>query len=395
MERINEFVNILLSDEVSGQIFEYFEKNKECLFLECRNIQLFSTFFRAEVIDAFLRSDNASRDLLFNSFKVNNIFPDVYKTVVDNLNLFYAEPGDNMEGVNPKDLEGLLEYVSDPLYNKISRDNEYIAEAVKSECFLLTMEDVKNSDPRLTGEYEFSPEEIKILEYAAYFPSLIERVHLLYDEMNISREIYCNYDLIEEDLLRMFAFHTDNDNDIQNIIDNNGRLIRYYQGDISFYKASFTSLVELTKLFFIYIYREDLDDDFDEEDNEEDNEEDFTSSEEDSDIIFDGRRPINRELDKLPPEEKEKFLDRIGNLLNSLPEEIKEDDIEEILGDSEDDDFEYESIDANKYARIMKKAISEAWDTVMKLSRCYSKRMIEVGKTDLDRIKEIARTYHL
>lgn len=362
MERINEFLNILLSDNVTAQISDFYEENEQNLYPKWRDKKIFVTYYRASILDAYTRTDKATRVFLFNSFKNGNLIPSLFWSVVENLNSFSAKEGDSLY---PNNIKGLFDYAGDNLYGKLSKDDKYITECIMSECHFLTMDDLKNNDPLVTGHYTFTDDEIRTIRYASFFPTLIEKAHRLYDEMGPSQEIYCNYELIEDDLLRRFAFHTNKDNDIFNIVDSNGRLMRYFQGDISFYDATFVDLLVLTKLYFIYFYREEV-------------------------IEPEEMDPSEEAIDDLTDEDREEFFEQIGDILSDLPED--DEDMIEILSD---ENMEYEEIDPKTYQTIMVKAIETAWDKITKMSRHLSKRMIELSKDDQNRIKNIVLTYKL
>ncbi|MBR4830324.1 MAG: hypothetical protein IKZ96_00965 [Bacilli bacterium] len=361
MERIHEFINILFSDNVAGSVYDFYNENSESLRPKWRDEYLFLKYYRANIIDTYIRAPKSTRDLLFNSFKDNNINTSLFSGVVENLNSYIAKEG---ERIYPCGIRGLFDYATDSLYEKLCRDDESIIEAIISECHLLTMDDVKESNPIVTGYYKFTPDEIKTLEKASCFPAIVDQAHLLYDEMGPSRELYCNYELIENDLFREYAFHTDNDNDVFNIIDANGRIIRYFQGDISFYDGFFSDLLILTKLYFIWIYRENV---LEEEPDDEDD-----------------------TFDEYDDAEKESMIEDLLKIIQDIPEKEKAEIVSYMDGDPE-----YESISPKAYERTMKKAIEFAWDKVQKASCRYSRRMIEMAQEDYQRVEKLIYTYKL
>ena len=351
MERINEFINLLNGNQFSSDLFDFYSNHEYDLFEEWHDINKFSKYYKAYMVDTYMRAPQVTRDMMFNCLKDGNFNPALGLAIIRNLNASVAEVGQNMEGIYVQDFFELKCNMQDPLYEHLLKDDYAVILALCNKINAITLADIKEGKVPEKYNYTFSPEEIEALENAFKYLPLVQVIHSLCDEMDHNYNIYCNYELLNDDFLKHFAFHTDKDNDEFIITDHTGRLMRYYQGDISFYISDLGGLTELTLLNFIHFYR---------------------------------RAETEKDFGKM--------IDPEGKVF-TFDDDKDEEDEDEFPEDYDVD--EYAQMPPEIYARVMEIAMDASWNDIQNLSKNYSQRMIDVAKEDLERVDKLVYTYHL
>ena len=384
MENINAVLNALNSDKTTCLLFEFYDNHKKELSKKWRKPKLFSKYCKAFILDAYLSASEKSKDVILNNYKDGNFNTVVASRIIDDLNAAVAKPGDCIEDLGKDYFEQYADFYDDPLFEKISWDNFYIGEAIRNFCGFYTMEELTSKDVEKKHNYKFTNDELKTLKYASYVPGLITNMHLLYDEQDDeTTELHCNYELIEDPLLKKFAFHTSKDNYYFYVLADNRRLIRYHEGDIRVYQLTFDEFIEMVKLYFIKLYREreiDLSDYIDD-----------LTDDSDDDISFGNDDDEEESEDSYDPNSFRNLCETILGFLDNMIDNSKNDEIE-IEGYLEETD---DQVSPKDYEKYMSKAIEYAWSDIQTVSDVYSLRMITKAREDVQRVRKLILTYKL
>ena len=260
MDKLSKFLNLLYSDSITDKMLKFYDNYCDTLYDEWRCDKKFVTYLKAFYILVFLDASDKMKDKLISNFE-NNDLSDIAHSAIDRLNAMYANTGEFMTGFD-RDIEKIAKYQSDELYSRL--DEEYgssIAELFMDCAGIITIDAVKSGDKTATYGYKFTKDEIKTLEDSLFLKFYNDALHTAYDYKESNYKLKCNYDAIENEVLKKMAFHTDKDNPEFKIVFPNGQVMNYYEGDIRFYDLDFVQMVNLVKTYFINFYYNGEDDD--------------------------------------------------------------------------------------------------------------------------------------
>lgn len=164
--------------------------------------------------------------------------------------------GDLVEKDIIKELEKMSDYKDEPIYNELSKYNKDIAKYIKKENFYYSIKQIKMGNYEMGINYRLSQKEIRMIENVKMIGPINRIIHANYDTNDFLWP-YCEYNEIPGDsVLKRFAFHTNEENPMLNVIFEDGTIVEYLCGDLRVPSYNFQSLLVLTKLNIVKILNE-------------------------------------------------------------------------------------------------------------------------------------------
>jgi len=253
MDKLNEFINILNSDKITALLYDFYSDNEDYINPYWRDEKKFVSYLKGYYLDRYLEIPDDLKSLLFSDLKDGELNVGVLETFLDKTNGSLAKPNDHMETGSLQEFKDLMQFKDDELYEELSNDNSWIMGLYIEKNGIITIDELKKGDYIKIDGYSLDNDEIKTIEHAKMVPGLINTIHSLYDDLEDERN-KCNYDAIDDEVLKKFAFHTNKDNPEYNILFDDGTIVNYYKGDIRIMPINLMALVIFTKLTFIDNY---------------------------------------------------------------------------------------------------------------------------------------------
>lgn len=261
MKNIEKLQKIFESATFREAALEYYERKERFLNDDCKDPSIFIPYLKAAIMDTYMNADEETKEELLEELSYEVIEPELDIDLIYTINTSVSSEGN--KPIRDKDkeyLESLSEHIDDPIYEELSKHNKDIIKCIVRDNGFKFMRDIKPGKTFTSGRktHTFDEEEIKTLERSKFVIPLLNRVHELYDEYEGELDKpRCNYDAIEDETLKKFAFHTDKENFEFEIIFDDGTIMNYCMGDIRFKPFNFKTVVKLTKLAFVELYRND------------------------------------------------------------------------------------------------------------------------------------------
>ena len=247
---LNEFIELLNSDKVTGLLFDKYSEEEYSINTVWQNADLFISYLKAYILGRYIASNKKIKNKIADDLKNGILNHEFLLTFIDKINCSSAKEAVNLEGVVEEDFTDLHDHLEDEMYAELSEEDEYIKGLIIERNDILEEDYIENGQYVLASGYKISKEEMDTIKCARYVPAIIHKIHCLYDEDNLNRPI-CNYDAIDDELLKKFAFHTECNNPQLYILFNDGTIVDYYNGDIRICPLKIDEIVKYTKLQFI------------------------------------------------------------------------------------------------------------------------------------------------
>jgi hypothetical protein len=260
-ENMEELMKNLNSKKYQKAIRDFY-KNRVAKLDETQiDEESFVSYAKAFTIQKYLNpktEDCIRRDIMFDTYtgKIDiNDIADLLITIKES-----ANPTVNMLVQKHIDyMKELQEYEDTLAFKELSKREDEIEKTIKEINGFTTIEEIKSGVYKAPRNYKISAEELEVIEKARKVPEKIQLIHTLYDEEAQFR-IVCNYDAIDDEELKQYAYHTDKANPEFEIIYEDGTIVNYYRGDIRIKPFKFADVMYYTKLEFAKEYYADEDD---------------------------------------------------------------------------------------------------------------------------------------
>ena len=167
-----------------------------------------------------------------------------------------AKIGDLVEKDCLNKIRDITDYQDEPLYDDLSKYNNVIAKYIKDTHFYYSIRQIKMGNYKAEANYRLSQKEIRMIENVRMIGPINRIIHANYDTNDFLWP-YCDFDEIPKDsVLKRFAFHTDKENPLFEIVFEDGTIVEYLYGDLRVLSYKFQSLLTLTKLNIVKILEE-------------------------------------------------------------------------------------------------------------------------------------------
>lgn len=253
MDKIEKVLQLLNSDEIGTEINSLYDLLYTGLKPELHDKELFLRYFKGFILDKYLTLEDEDRTLILNSLTDHQINTGMVEKFIDVFNGSIAKVHDSLDGVTFDYFKSLLKYRNNTILKLLEPYETDFDIITKENNGLLTIDEIKRGEYPSVYTYRLDEEEIKQIEMATMVPGIITLVHSLYDDLDDQR-LVCNYDDIDDELLRNLVPHTDRKNPNFNILFPNGIIVNYYMGDIRIRPIRFQDLVFFIKLAFVDNY---------------------------------------------------------------------------------------------------------------------------------------------
>lgn len=257
MSKIHDLIRDLKSEE-------FFDAAKESYyFLTCDKenpnvtIEEYVSALRGLFMDEFITAkDDTEMSFITYAAKCSDIYAVDANSIYKLLETSKATLGEVIEKDYLAQITNLSEYAEDPLYKDISEYNSDISKLIRRTQFYYSINQIKKGNYKGPMDYRLSQKEIRTIENVKFIRPINKMIHDFYDEEGVAFK-YCAYNKIPEDsILKRFAFHTDEDNPLFDIVFEDGTIVEYLCGDLRVLSYKFQELVVLTKLYFVQSLKE-------------------------------------------------------------------------------------------------------------------------------------------
>lgn len=259
MKTIEDLKKLFQSEIFKEAASDYYARKERFLDDKWKDPELFIQYLKAAILDKYSKCDELEKEELLEELSYDAIEPELDINIISMMN---TSVNDNNRDLNDEDKDFLLslkEYIDNPLYEELSNHDEKITELIVKTNGFSFMKDIERDKKSNFGrrEYVFDEEEINTLKKAKAASSILTEIHSKYDENVGYEKQVCNYDAIEDEKLKKYAYHTDKDNPEFEIIFDDGTIMNYYMGDIRFKPFNFETVLKLTKLSYISLFYND------------------------------------------------------------------------------------------------------------------------------------------
>ena len=257
MEKFDYLIEAVNSDEFIENAmnnycnFLYLNKDNN-LERTAQNMEKFISYLKAQYIKEFFETDDEEiQEAIIESAFMGKVYPNRIYWIFDNINISSAKVGQfmNLDGV--KKIKELQQYLNNPMYKELSKKDEYIKKSIIENQKYNTIEEIENGKYIQHKGYTLDKEEIQTIKNAKLIPTINRTIHVLYDEYDEYRISYCEYEDIDDEILKKFAFHTNKNNPEFNIIFEDGTIVNYFYGDIRVMPYKLEDYLTYTKLHMI------------------------------------------------------------------------------------------------------------------------------------------------
>lgn len=261
---MDELIKLLKSKRITDSILDMYRTYKGEVLVDVSDKEMVS-YIKSLIIDEYMNGSEeikkCNMDLLSVGF-IDNRF--VY-TAIRHINASKAKVNDQITPVPVKSLLSYIgkskESIKDPIYESLSKYNKQICNSICSakEINIVPITKVESGDYSLPLFYKLDDEEINKIRQAGILKKLIFSVHSLYDEeQGELGKTKCNYNLIQNEVIRRLVPHTNKRNPEINVLLEDGTIVNYFNGDIRVKPYNMSELIMLVKLAYTSHYHRGL-----------------------------------------------------------------------------------------------------------------------------------------
>ena len=254
MDNYTRLLNFLKSEDFKNFIYENYSEYINKLNQELRNPDVFMSYCRAFIIDAYYMIDDDKKNTFVNKIIKKGLLETEIEYLTFRLNACSAKPNDHINKESKKFFAELEPYKDSIISKSLSQYREEIFNMLSEEMRVYTIKQIKDGDYEILerdsdgrmSEIILEDSEIKTIEAAHKAGELFDLGHILYDDIKyvkrpsilggfvIDNLITCDYEKADNDGVGNIVFNTLKDRPRYelDIVFEDGIIMQYHQGNI-------------------------------------------------------------------------------------------------------------------------------------------------------------------